>query len=94
MRTSTPVSLRPIAAGTILISILPGACAGLAPTTPPPASIRPSSTATSVSATAIAPSSPTESPEAEVHPLAGLTFSTGEGFWLVDAQGTPQLLVE
>jgi Tol biopolymer transport system component len=33
-------------------------------------------------------------PEEEAHPLAGLTFSTGQGFWLVDAQGVPQLLVD
>jgi len=94
MCTSPSVSLRPIAAGTIIVSILLGACTGSAPPPQPPAETPPSSAPTSASATAVAPSSPAESPGAEVHPLAGLTFSTGEGFWLVDAQGVPQLLVE
>jgi Tol biopolymer transport system component len=40
------------------------------------------------------PSAPSQTPEDRAHPLAGLTFSTGQGFWLVDAQGVPQLLVD
>ena len=94
MRTSPSVSLRPIAACTIMVPIVLGACAGSAPPPPPPAETPPSSAPTSASATVVAPSSPTEVPEAEVHPLAGLTFSNAAGFWLVDVQGVPQLLVE
>jgi len=94
MHIPFPVSLRPFAAGTLFISALLSACSGTAPAATTTGVAGPTSAPTSASVASPDPSAPTQVPEEEAHPLAGLTFSTAQGFWLVDAQGVPQLLVD
>ena len=94
MHLPSSVSLRPFAAGTLFISLLLSACSGAAPAATLTGVAGPTRAPTSASGMAPDPSAPTQVPEAQVHPLAGLTFSTAQGFWLVDAQGVPQLLVD
>jgi hypothetical protein len=94
MHIPSSVSLRPFAAGTFFISLLLSACSGAAPAATTTGVAGSTSAPTSASVTASAPSAPTQVPEAQAHPLAGLTFSTAQGFCLVDAQGVPQLLVD
>ena len=88
------VSLRPFAAGTLFISLLLSACSGAAPAATATGVAGPTIAPTVASAKAMAPSAPSLVPEAQAHPLAGLTFSTAQGFWLVDPQGVPQLLLD
>jgi hypothetical protein len=88
------VSPRPIAAGTLFVSLLLAACSGAASAATPTGDASLARAATPTSGTAPALSAPSQVPEAQIHPLAGLTFGTTQGFWLVDAQGVPQLLVD
>ena len=94
MRNSFSGSLRQFAAGTLFISLLLSACSGAAPAATPTGVVGTTSAPPTAPVVAPDPSAPTQVPEAEAHPLAGLTFSTAQGFWLVDAQGVPQLLVD
>ncbi|HLC35036.1 MAG TPA: hypothetical protein VJJ70_08575, partial [Anaerolineales bacterium] len=94
MHIPFPASLRPFAAGTLFISLMLSACSGAVPAATTTGVAGPTSAPTSSSVASPDPSAPTQVPEEEAHPLAGLTFSTAQGFWLVDAQGVPQLLVD
>jgi WD40-like Beta Propeller Repeat len=94
MDKSLSARARGQAQGLALVVSLLGACA--APVTPgsPITEAAPTAAAASIAVTATVPSAPIAAPQVEAHPLAGLTFSTGAGFWLIDAQGVPQLVVD
>ncbi len=94
MQSSHWTLSRNLAAGSILLGTLLGACAGPTPAASPAATVFPSASPSIESGIPTAPAAPTAPPEVEVNPLAGLTFSSAAGFWLIDAQGVPQLVVD
>ncbi len=94
MQISCRALARNLASGLVLLGTLLGACAAPRPTAGPASEVPPGASPTIQSSAPTAPAAPTAAPEVEVNPLAGLTFSTAAGFWLIDAQGVPQLVVD